>query len=195
MTVAAITAVLGGRKTLKRNVDYESELTLLTREGLPVSALTSMANELLIDRRTLARVIGISDRTLSRRLASVLKLSAEESDRTMRVARVFALTKDTLGTSQKASSWLQTANRALDGAVPLDLMDTDTPVAMTWKRFCGESSTEFIADVRAQSLADLPRTSRVECLLRRRCKADIGPVELGRRSCGIRLRSTFAGHA
>jgi putative toxin-antitoxin system antitoxin component (TIGR02293 family) len=128
MTVAAITAVLGGRKTLKRNVDYESELTLLTREGLPVSALTSMANELAIDRRTLARVVGISDRTLSRRIAKRERLSLEESDRTVRLARVVAMATDTLGTSQKASSWLQTANRALDGAVPLELMDTDTGV-------------------------------------------------------------------
>jgi putative toxin-antitoxin system antitoxin component (TIGR02293 family) len=128
MTVAAITAVLGGRKTLKRNVDYESELTLLTREGLPVTALTSMAKELVIDRRTLAHVVGISDRTLSRRIAKGERLSLEESDRTVRLARVVAMATETLGTSQKASLWLQTANRALDGAVPLDLMDTDTGV-------------------------------------------------------------------
>jgi putative toxin-antitoxin system antitoxin component (TIGR02293 family) len=126
MTVAAITTALGGRKILKRKVDSDSDLTLLTREGLPVGTLTLLAHQLSIERKTLARVVGISDRTLSRRLAKNERLSAEESDRTVRLARIVALTTGTLGTSQKASSWLQTPNRALDGERPLDLLDTDT---------------------------------------------------------------------
>jgi len=66
MTVAAITAVLGGRRTLKRKVDSDLELTQLTRQGLPVGALLLMAQQLAVERRTVARVVGISDRTLSR---------------------------------------------------------------------------------------------------------------------------------
>ena len=126
MTVAAITAVLGGRKILKRKVDSDSDLTLITREGLPVDTLTLLAHELSVERKTVARVVGISDRTLSRRLANKERLSAEESDRTVRLARVIAMASDTLGDSHKASSWLQTPNRALDGQCPLDLLDTDT---------------------------------------------------------------------
>jgi putative toxin-antitoxin system antitoxin component (TIGR02293 family) len=128
MTVSAITTALGGRKILKRKVDSDSDLTLLTREGLPVGTLTLLAHQLSIERKTLARVVGISDRTLSRRLANNERLTAEESDRTVRLARIVALTTNTLGTSQKASSWLQTPNRALDGQRPLDLLDTDTGV-------------------------------------------------------------------
>jgi putative toxin-antitoxin system antitoxin component (TIGR02293 family) len=125
MTVAAIAAVLGGRKTLKREIDSDVELRTLTREGLPVSTLPALAEELDVERKILAKVVGISDRTLSRRLASGSRLSAEESDRTIRVARVFALTKDTLGSSEKASHWLREPNLALGGEVPLDLLDTD----------------------------------------------------------------------
>jgi putative toxin-antitoxin system antitoxin component (TIGR02293 family) len=126
MTVAAITTALGGRKVLKRKVDSDSDLTLLTREGLPVGTLTLLAHQLSVERKTLARVVGISDRTLSRRLANNERLTAEESDRTVRLARIVALTVDTLGDSTKASSWLQSPNRALDGERPLDLLDTDT---------------------------------------------------------------------
>ncbi|WP_182275513.1 antitoxin Xre/MbcA/ParS toxin-binding domain-containing protein [Granulicella sp. 5B5] len=126
MTVAAITAVLGGRKILKRRVESDRELTQLTREGVPVGALTLLASELALDRRTLARVIGISDRTLSRRLAKDERLSAEESDRVVRVARVVAMATDTLGSPAKASSWLQSPNMVLDGQAPLDLLDTDS---------------------------------------------------------------------
>jgi len=54
-----------------------------------------------------------------------MSLTAEESDRSLRLARIVALTTDTLGDSRKAFSWLQTPNRALDGQRPLDLLDTD----------------------------------------------------------------------
>lgn len=125
MTVAAITEVLGGQKVFKRKFAYDTDLRLMTREGLPVKALPALAQELSIELKALAKVVGISDRTLSRRLASDSRLSADESDRTMRVARVFAMTKDTLGSSEKASRWLQKRNIALGGEVPLHLLDTD----------------------------------------------------------------------
>jgi putative toxin-antitoxin system antitoxin component (TIGR02293 family) len=126
MTVAAITAVLGGPHILKRQVDYDSDLTTLIREGLPVDALTLLARELSIDRKSLAKVVGISERTLNRRLAGSQRLSLEESDRTVRLARVVALAKDTLGTAAKAALWLQTPNAVLGGQAPLRMLDTDT---------------------------------------------------------------------
>ena len=128
MTVAAITAVLGGRRMLKRQVDSDSELTLLTREGVPVGTLTLLAQELDVERKTVANVIGISDRTLSRRIAKDERLSAQESDRMVRLARVFALATDTLGTAQKASLWLQSPNNVLEGQTPFSLLDTDAGV-------------------------------------------------------------------
>jgi putative toxin-antitoxin system antitoxin component (TIGR02293 family) len=128
MTATAITAVLGGRKMLKRKVDTDSALTRVTREGLPVDALTLLAQKLGVERKALAHVIGISERTLSRRIASGERLSAEESDRTVRVARVFARATDTFGTAEKASRWLRAPNRVLEGQPPLHLLDTDTGV-------------------------------------------------------------------
>jgi putative toxin-antitoxin system antitoxin component (TIGR02293 family) len=125
MTVAAITAVLGGPKVLKRKVGSDTDLRAMTRAGIPVSALTALALELDVERKVLAKVVGISERTLSRRLANGARLSPEESDRMMRVARVFAQTKDTLGSAEKASRWLQKRNIALGGEVPLDILDTD----------------------------------------------------------------------
>jgi putative toxin-antitoxin system antitoxin component (TIGR02293 family) len=125
MTVAEITDVLGGPKVFKRKLAFDTDLRVMTREGLPVKTLPALAQELSIELKALAKVVGISDRTLSRRLASGSRLSAEESDRTMRVARVFAKTKDTFGTAEKASRWLQSPNRALGGDVPLELLDTD----------------------------------------------------------------------
>jgi putative toxin-antitoxin system antitoxin component (TIGR02293 family) len=128
MTVAAIAEVLGGRKTLKRTVESETDLRLMTREGLPVGTLPVLARGLAVERKILAKVVGISERTLSRRLASKSRLSVDESDRTMRVARVMAHAIDTLGTEEKASIWLQTPNRVLEGLTPFSLLDTDAGV-------------------------------------------------------------------
>lgn len=126
MTAAAIATVLGGRKTLKRTIKTENDLHVVTRDGLPVETLSQLAEKLAIDRKTLAKVVGISDRTLSRRIAAGAKLTLEEGDRTMRLARVFAQAEDTLGSPEKASRWLQRPNLALGNARPLDLLDTDT---------------------------------------------------------------------
>ncbi len=128
MTVHAITEVLGGRKTLRRSVANSAELISITREGLPAEIVPSLATELPIDRASVARVVGISGRTLSRRIASNSRLSAEESDRTVRLARVLALAKNTLGDGDKASHWLKTPNRVLQGQTPFELLDTDAGV-------------------------------------------------------------------
>jgi putative toxin-antitoxin system antitoxin component (TIGR02293 family) len=128
MTATAIAEVLGGPATLKRRVDSDSELTVITREGLPVRSLTQLVEEFAVERKTVARVVGISDRTLSRRIAKDERLSAEESDRTVRMARVLALATGTFGTKEKASLWLQTPNRVLEGQTPLSLLDTDAGV-------------------------------------------------------------------
>ena len=125
MTIAAITAALGGDKLLSRKVRSETDLRTLTRDGLPVATVPALAGKLTMDRKALARVVGISDRTLSRRLAHSAKLSAEESDRMVRLARVVAMATETFGTSDKASLWLKTPNRVLEGSSPIDLLDTD----------------------------------------------------------------------
>ena len=43
----------------------------------------------------------------------------------MRVARVAAQAEDVLNDHQKAGRWLQKPNRALGGAIPIDLLSSD----------------------------------------------------------------------
>ncbi len=125
MTAIAIAAVLGGKSLLRKEIQSDAELIQLTRQGLPIASLTKLAGDMAMDRTSIARAVGISDRTLSRRMAKKERLSAEESDRAIRLARVYATALDTLGTSAKAASWLRHPNRVLDDQVPLDMLDTD----------------------------------------------------------------------
>jgi putative toxin-antitoxin system antitoxin component (TIGR02293 family) len=128
MTIAAIAEVLGGRKAFGQKVETSSELAKATRAGLAVGSLDTLAEELSVQRASVAKLLGISDRTLSRRVGSNGRLTATESDRVVRLARVLALAKETLGEMDRASRWLQTPNRALEGDKPIDRLDTDIGV-------------------------------------------------------------------
>jgi putative toxin-antitoxin system antitoxin component (TIGR02293 family) len=128
MTVVVIAEVLGGKKALKQKIETSSDLVELTRAGLPVAILGALAHTLAVQRVSVARLLGISERTLSRRVTVNARLTAEESDRMVRLARVLALAKETLGGMDKAGRWLQTPNRALEGERPFDRLDTDAGV-------------------------------------------------------------------
>jgi putative toxin-antitoxin system antitoxin component (TIGR02293 family) len=120
MNLGSITAVL----------DCESDFALIDmiRRGVPASVLSDLAATLSVDRRSVAKVLRISDRTLSRRVQENGNLNARESDRAVRLARVVAKSIDTFGEQAKAARWLKSSNRALDGAIPFELLDTDAGV-------------------------------------------------------------------
>ena len=73
----------------------------------------------------LSRKLGIPQRTLTRRLSHRSRLTAAESDRTVRLARVYASAVELIGDQEKAVEWLRTPNRALGGERPFDQLDTD----------------------------------------------------------------------
>jgi putative toxin-antitoxin system antitoxin component (TIGR02293 family) len=103
-------------------------MAALVREGLPAEALFLLARRLDLRQAEISAKIGIPQRTLTRRLTHKSRLTAAESDRTVRLAQVFATTAETLGSEEKAAQWLKTPNRALRGGAPLDQLDTDPGV-------------------------------------------------------------------
>ena len=124
VTVMMIAETVGHRDALReRPADY-SAVARRTREELPYAALAAVARRYRISLASLASVIGLPERTLARRKKE-RRLRADESDRLLRVARVATSAEDVLGAQAKAGRWLQTPNRALGGAIPLDLLNTD----------------------------------------------------------------------
>ena len=130
METAAIAEVLGGRKVLGKAIKKPDDLARLVREGLPVGAVTSLAQKLQIGNNVLSRKLGIAQRTLTRRLSQRSLLTSAESDRTVRMARVYANAVEMIGDDEKAIEWLRTPNRALGGEKPLDQLDTDVGAQM-----------------------------------------------------------------
>jgi putative toxin-antitoxin system antitoxin component (TIGR02293 family) len=98
------------------------------RVGLPASTVNLLADTLSMQRAQVARQLNIPARTLSRRLATKSRLTQDESDRTLRMAKVVALAHEVLGAEDKASRWMVAPNRALDGKRPFDQLDTELGV-------------------------------------------------------------------
>jgi len=88
------------------------------------AAVENLGRFLAESPQRLMRVIQINERTAQRRRERGA-LSAEESDRIARIARVSQRAIDSLGGESRAREWLKRPNRALQDAAPLDLLSTD----------------------------------------------------------------------
>ena len=130
METEAIAEVLGGRKVLGKAMRKPEDLAQLIRKGLPAKSVTSLAEKLDLGNAVLSRKLGIPQRTLTRRLSQGSRLTAAESDRTVRLARVYAHATEMIGDEERAVEWLRTPNRALGGDSPLDQLDTDLGARM-----------------------------------------------------------------
>src|ERR1035437_3751850 len=124
MGIAEIVEVLGGSRTFQRPVRKTEDLVAQVRIGLPASTVNLLADALSLHRTQIAKCLNIPARTLSRRLAAKSRLTQDESDRTLRMARVVALANEVLGAEDKASRWMVAPNRALGGLKPFDQLDT-----------------------------------------------------------------------
>ena len=128
-TTLRVQEILGGRTVLGRRVTSQRDWIELVRSGLPHSALESLSSLLKLPAESLSAPLALPKRTLARRKRQT-RLTAEESDRLLRLARVTAEAMNVLGTPEKASRWLQKPNRALGNATPLSELDTDIGVRL-----------------------------------------------------------------
>src|SRR5258706_3583005 len=90
MTSAIIAEVLGGKKVLGRSIRNFAELAELIRKGLPAGSLIVLGEKLDLKNAALSQKLGIPQRTFTRRLSRHSRLTVAESDRTVRLARVYA---------------------------------------------------------------------------------------------------------
>jgi putative toxin-antitoxin system antitoxin component (TIGR02293 family) len=128
MSIADIVEVLGGLKTFAHPIQKSDDLVAQVRAGIPAATVTMLADSLSIKRDQVARRLNIPPRTLSRRLATKSRLTHDESDRTLRMAKVVALANEVLGAEDKTSRWMVAPNRALGGKIPFDQLDTELGV-------------------------------------------------------------------
>lgn len=138
-----IIKVLGGEKIIGRKVKTTEDLLALVHRGLPYESYSHVsrtlggggipARECVIRQSSIRRTpngiieidpFSISPRTLARRRTEQ-RLSPEESDRVLRVARILARAQEVFADESHAQEWLASPCRAIGGKVPAHLLDTD----------------------------------------------------------------------
>jgi putative toxin-antitoxin system antitoxin component (TIGR02293 family) len=93
--------------------------------GIDYAAFEQLRAYLELSAQELGEAVLLSPRTLTRRKKEG-RLTPEESDRLVRVSRIFALALDLFeGDYDAARNWLGRKQVGLGGAIPLDLMRSD----------------------------------------------------------------------
>ncbi|MCM2316264.1 MAG: DUF2384 domain-containing protein [Thermoanaerobaculia bacterium] len=104
--------------------DSKKILTMVAR-GLPVQTLTRFQKNTSFSTSDIGELVAIAPRTLHRRKEQG-RLAPEESDRLLRVTRLFAKALELFeGDVHAARSWFQAPAKALGGEPPFRLAQTD----------------------------------------------------------------------
>lgn len=112
--------MLLGMRTLETE-----QLLKQVEQGFPFRVLERLGRNLELPIKVLAELTQIKLRTLHRRKEEG-RLLPDESDRLLRVSRVFARAIELFeGDDQAARAWLSSPQRALGGAVPLARAKTE----------------------------------------------------------------------
>ena len=94
------------------------------KEGLPAGIVDALGRELEISRKELARIAGVAERTLIRKIQEG-RLTADQSERMARVSRLLARAIEVLGNKERALRWLKAPRSYFGGKPPLDYADTE----------------------------------------------------------------------
>jgi len=130
-------AVLGGERELGETVHRGMDFDALIRKGIPSSVISHIKRDLNLADDVIARIVGISPRTVARRrkrgafpvgakaASRVGRLSSVARDSIYRFARIVALAQDVFESKDEALEWLRSAQHGLGGAVPFEMLQTD----------------------------------------------------------------------
>jgi len=99
-------------------------LAEIVESGLPLDSLI-LLREKGLSATELAEIV-ISPRTLKHRKARGERLSQEETDRVVRVARIVVFAANVFGNVEKALLWLRSPDDRLANRTPLSLLQTES---------------------------------------------------------------------
>jgi putative toxin-antitoxin system antitoxin component (TIGR02293 family) len=121
----SLVGALGGKAAITKEPATPSEWVARIRSGLPAASALAFKKALGLTNEELASVLGVSLRTVARLDPARSHLDAVSGDRLVRSARLYAIAAEVLEDEAAAAQWLKSAQRALGGAIPLELAQTD----------------------------------------------------------------------
>jgi putative toxin-antitoxin system antitoxin component (TIGR02293 family) len=120
-------------RTLKRLIGNREpkarsafEIHEMIEKGLPSQDIIAFVESVSVlqDRRVVVKVIGMSERTLYRRVKHPEPLTAEQGSRAWRFAEILTKAEDVFGDPEEAARWMNTPAMGLEGRKPIDLITT-----------------------------------------------------------------------
>jgi len=117
--------VLGDKTSSKKKPVGATHLRDMVLRGYPFAAFESVLKEIDLPQKQLSVILGMTESTLARRKRDHQPLTAIESDRLYRVARIAALAFEVFGDENNARIWMKRPNAVLDGDIPLALLETE----------------------------------------------------------------------
>ena len=94
------------------------------RAGIRRSLFAKMAKHMGMPQKSLAQTLNLNDRTLRNRSAHQ-RLTEVESEKSLRVARVYARAIGALGGDDRARKWIVSPIKSLGSRRPIDFLETD----------------------------------------------------------------------
>ena len=104
-----------------KNID---DLIIKVKKGLPASSFEKLRKKLGVSDHFLSQIVNIPKRTLTRRKQQG-KLSADESEKVLRIARLYDRALEVFEDQQAAEKWLKEPARGLGEAIPLNYARTE----------------------------------------------------------------------
>ena len=104
-----------------QNID---EMIVILKQGLPADAFDKLRDRLKVSDNLLSNIVQISKRTLNRRRQDG-RLKTDESERVLRVARVYDKALEVFESEEAVEGWLKKPARGLGYKLPLEYSDTD----------------------------------------------------------------------
>lgn len=108
----------------RRSPSTVGEWLNLLRSGLPGQGLERLLDSIELSRAEFCAALNIPERTLARRLGEG-RLAADESEKVLRLARVWERAIIVFAGEAPARDWLKSPNASLENAIPLSLLDAD----------------------------------------------------------------------
>jgi putative toxin-antitoxin system antitoxin component (TIGR02293 family) len=113
--------VVGSIGVKSKNIN---DLILQVKRGLPISSFEKLRKKLDVSDNLLSQIVNIPKRTLNRRKQQG-RLNAVESERLLRIARLYDKALDVFEDEEAAENWFKKPARGLAGTSPLKYADTE----------------------------------------------------------------------
>jgi len=121
MAYSDLKKVLGGKKTLGKDIRNQLDLIELSREGVTKDALEHLAEHLSLPMSQMAELLPVSERTIQR-YARKKQFSPVISEHIIKIAEVTARGEEVFGDKDKFLLWMNHPHKSFDNKTPMSLL-------------------------------------------------------------------------